>query len=246
MSRPLFHILLGLALLSVAQPAAAQQEPLDGLIPVEQQVGDHGPLSTSLRWVQYGLNQPYNFNDLYQLPVGANSYVRRNSGLWAVFPRSLYVDTDDGVVTSVPAGTMFYIGGPDDVLPQIADQQANYIPLNAVPSSRVEESRIEAILLDRRLPSSVIEAVASTGRGAIDVTPRNTRVPVSEEVVAARSQWLAQVPSLEFINDESYRRRCVLAAIVQASRPNVEIGPVADSVTVNDQAAVGSSPSNSK
>ena len=74
-----------ISLLCKTNAVLALQEPVVGLEPVEQTVADRGPLSTSLRWVQYGLREPYGFTQLYQLPIGEQNYVRRNAGLWAVF-----------------------------------------------------------------------------------------------------------------------------------------------------------------
>ena len=139
-----------LPLLSFTNRAMAQQEPVVGLQPVEQTVADGGPLSTSLRWVEYGLREPYGFRQLYQLPIGEQNYVRRNAGLWAVFPRSLYITTRKGVSSSIPAGTVYYIGGPDEVIPRIKDNQEPYVEVGRMAADLVEESGIEAVLVDSR------------------------------------------------------------------------------------------------
>ena len=216
-------------LLCMTAPALAQQEPVVGLQPVEQTVADRGPLSTSLRWVQYGLREPYGFQQLYQLPIGEQNYVRRNAGLWAVFPRSLYITTRKGVSSSIPAGTVYYIGGPDEVIPRIKDNQQPYVEVGRMAVDLVEESRIEAVLVDSRVPASSIESSgnvgvnprlfleakayppmevdqASDGTRSVDLSMDNHRFNVQR-------QWQQASGSLSFIRDEAYRRKCLHAAI---------------------------------
>ena len=217
------HLAAILVLLLTAGSAAhGQQEPLDGLQPVDQRVADRGALSTSLLWVQYGLNQPYDFNDLYKLPVGTESYVRRNSGLWAVFPDSMYLNTEEGISTAVPAGTVFYIGGARDVLPQIQRNQGPYQSTDAVPANRVIESRIEAILLDKRIPASSIMAEMSNGRGPVDISvdPASTSAPASSSI---RADWVDVMPAFSFLHDDAYRRQTIMKVMLQAagSTPSV-------------------------
>jgi len=206
----------GLFVLGMFSPmASAQQEPLHGLQPVEQRVADNGPLSTSLKWVQYGLREPYSFSELYQLPVGQRNYVRRNAGLWAVFPRSLYMPSEEGVVASVPAGTMYYIGGPTEVLPKIASQQAAYVPVGQISPDRVDEQRLEAELIDLRIPPSAIQPNMNMPDVPIRSAPARTPAPTVLETrivdpdMSARSAWRASMTSLAFIRQESYRRDCL-------------------------------------
>lgn len=217
------------ALLWMAAPAVAQQEPVVGLQPVEQTVADRGPLSTSLRWVQYGLREPYGFQQLYQLPIGEQNYVRRNAGLWAVFPRSLYITTRNGVSSSIPAGTVYYIGGPDEVIPRIKDNQEPYVEVGRMAADLVEESRIEAVLVDSRVPDSSIQS-----SGNIGVNPRlfleakahpptevdsasdgirSIGLSVEDHRFNVRRQWQQAAGALSFIRDEAYRRQCLHAAI---------------------------------
>ena len=218
-----------ISLLCKTNAVLAQQEPVVGLEPVEQTVADRGPLSTSLRWVQYGLREPYGFTQLYQLPIGEQNYVRRNAGLWAVFPRSLYITTSNGVSPSIPAGTVYYIGGPGEVIPRILDNQEPYVKVGDITPSRVEESRIEAILIDSRVPSSSIDSPANVGVNArlflqatshpprnvlsdTDIIERPVDLSTQEHRILVRRQWEAAVGTLSFIHDEAYRRQCLHAA----------------------------------
>ncbi len=247
-----------LAFAASARHASAQQEPLHGLQPVDQRVADHGPLSTSLRWVQYGLREPYSFSELYQLPVGQQDYVRRNAGLWAVFPRSLYVSGPEGAVATVPAGTTYYIGGPSEVLPRIADQQAAYVPVGQVLSDRVDQQRLEAELVDQRIPASAIQPNMQMPADPRRSAPARTPVPsqVNDRLidpdVSARAAWISSMNSLEFVRREDYRRSCLDRVMTSASigeapvERSRESTPHDEQSAARDQAASGSSESGSK
>ncbi len=238
-----------LALWFTTTPAMSQQEPVVGLQPVEQTVADRGPLSTSLRWVQYGLREPYGFQQLYQLPIGEQNYVRRNAGLWAVFPRSLYITTREGVSSSVPAGTVYYIGGPDEVIPRIKDNQDPYVEVGRMAADLVEESRIEAVLVNNRVPSSSIESSGNVGlnpRLLLEAKdhPPTEHIPdievagpidlsVEDHRFNVRRQWQQTAGTLSFIRDEAYRRQCLQAAI-SAKRMDTHPDAVSSS-DVDDQ-----------
>lgn len=97
--------------------ACAQYEqpyglPIEHLQPIEERVGDVGPLSTSLREIYPGLAVPSGFQQVYRVPGRDDVLMRLDGGVVAVFPRSEYERTDSGVVPVVPAGTVFYIGLP--------------------------------------------------------------------------------------------------------------------------------------
>lgn len=106
-------------------PRSANPGMSAGLRPVEANVGDTGALSTSPRELRVDLRQAAGFDRVYQLPwrMGTGGlgrpgdFVRFDSGVAAVFPRSQYVMTAYGPATAVPAGTTFYIGRlPESVL----------------------------------------------------------------------------------------------------------------------------------
>lgn len=89
--------------------------------PVEQNVGDVGPLSRSARLMPTDLRVPLGFDRVYRMPGSERGiasfgraeekFVRFSGGLAAVFPRSEYVETPIGALATIPAGTTFYIGG---------------------------------------------------------------------------------------------------------------------------------------
>lgn len=96
------------ALLMLVQAASGQQ----ALKAVEENVGDLGPLSRSLRELGADLRQPTNFDRVYRTPGKDDRFMRINGGLYAVFERSLYAPSKSGLVPLIPGGTVFYIGRP--------------------------------------------------------------------------------------------------------------------------------------
>jgi hypothetical protein len=100
-----------LTLLATA-PAAAQQTSVD-LDPVDQAIEDVSVLSTSLRRVEPGLQQPNDFSRVYRFPGSRDRFMRVQGGLYAVFPESVYGPTREGQLEAlVPHDTMFHIGPP--------------------------------------------------------------------------------------------------------------------------------------
>ena len=98
-----------------AVPPTSERTPIQvpsetiGLTPRDQMVDDQGALDVSLRRVEPGLGLPSGYRHVYALSQGG--LMRANGGLAAVFPKSIYVQTREGVIPDVPAGTRFVIGG---------------------------------------------------------------------------------------------------------------------------------------
>lgn len=96
---------------------------LESLRRVDAGVDDLGGLEAPARLIDKGLRHPNDWSGVYQIPPGTGTrydgwFVRVRGGVYAVFPRSEYVPTPDGVYVPVPAGTLFFIGGipvADDV-----------------------------------------------------------------------------------------------------------------------------------
>ncbi len=114
------HIRRNIAALSWPAPALAvalagasasgQTAPLDV---VDQQVEDVSPLAVSLRESQTSLRQPADFGRVYRFQDDSNRLARAQGGLYAVFPRSVYVaDKKGNVYPIVPPDTVYYIGPP--------------------------------------------------------------------------------------------------------------------------------------
>lgn len=95
-------------------PSAAAKPP--PLLRIESGVADVDPLGTSLRQLSVDLRQPVGFAGVYQVPAsrsptGRAAFARMSGATAAVFDKSMYVSTRDGLRSSIPAGTTFYIGG---------------------------------------------------------------------------------------------------------------------------------------
>ena len=100
------------AAMLVASGAVAQVQPQD-LRRIEQGTTDANPLEASQLVMPLDLRQPNDFETVYEIegPGGSRQYVRFAGGTAAVFPRSVYVPTRNGVMVDVPPDTRFYIGG---------------------------------------------------------------------------------------------------------------------------------------
>ncbi|MEM7628533.1 MAG: hypothetical protein AAF356_03825 [Planctomycetota bacterium] len=104
------------ALAFVTGVASAQDE----LELVDQGLSDVGPLGTSLRQVPLDLRLPSGFDRVYELPgrsiSGERRFARFDGGVAALFARSDYLATANGPLALIPPGTVFVIGGSDDLL----------------------------------------------------------------------------------------------------------------------------------
>ncbi|MBY0262378.1 MAG: hypothetical protein K2Q20_08540 [Phycisphaerales bacterium] len=140
-----------LAALATAAAPAQTRRPAPTLTPVEQNVGDLGPLTTSLRTPPADLRTPMEFDRVYRVPGSSRGInipqalspaggqdgsrlARVSGGITAVFPSSDYMQTKkSGIVPVVPAGTVFYIGP----IPQAAPPQTRRISPFAVDTLAV-------------------------------------------------------------------------------------------------------------
>jgi len=103
-------VLWGGVLCGLASPGAAQE-----LERVEEIWGDAGPLNESLRQLPLDMRRPSGFEHLYRVPGSKNLLTRMDGSLAAVFPRSVYSSSPNGVIPVIPPGTVFYVGGlPDE------------------------------------------------------------------------------------------------------------------------------------
>ncbi len=79
--------------------------------PLDPGLEDVGPIGTSLRQTTRNLHAPYAFSEVYRTANGL--LMRRDGALEAIFPRSSYIATPDGVVPAIPPGTVFRIDSGD-------------------------------------------------------------------------------------------------------------------------------------
>lgn len=88
-------------------------EPLDLRRPVDQGLADRNPLGRSLRSLPSPIDVGRSFGRLYVDPRRPGRFLRRQGGLAAVFPQSVYVGEGAAGVPIVPPGTVFEIGRRD-------------------------------------------------------------------------------------------------------------------------------------
>ncbi|MBL8761093.1 MAG: hypothetical protein JNL50_07300 [Phycisphaerae bacterium] len=123
------------------------------LEPVEQGGQDANPLAAPARMQPLDLRLPLGFDRVYRVVEPGRSplnqrYARSSGALTAVFPRSQYTPTRDGVVPEIPAGTVFYIGDlPEDVFsspPPGVRRGPTYLDLSARAAPPAGEASTDA------------------------------------------------------------------------------------------------------
>lgn len=95
--------------LALSASAIAQSIPLT---PVDQNVSDVSPLQTSLIRLEPDHGWASGFERVYESPLFPGKFIRIHGAVWALFPKSEYVESDDGLLPVVPAATEFFIGPP--------------------------------------------------------------------------------------------------------------------------------------
>lgn len=115
------------AILCLLAASAAQAQVTAHDLPQIQQGGlDVSPLAYQHIVMPLELEVPNDFETIYQVsgPTGEVQFVRFAGGTAAVFPRSVYLPTSEGILPDIPPDTIFYIdglppsyGSPDEVGP---------------------------------------------------------------------------------------------------------------------------------
>ncbi len=101
---------------ALAQSGLIPQVQLNGVQRIAPGGSDLDPLRGNPRVLPTDLRAPMGFEDVFQLRSTdrfgreQSAFARRSGGLTAVFPRSVYVPSRNGLVPEVPAGTVFIIG----------------------------------------------------------------------------------------------------------------------------------------
>lgn len=166
----------------LAQPPN-RPRPTGGLQALEPGMQDLDPLRTSLRLQPVDLRQPMDFDKVYRLPgSGATDRLVRMSGaVSAVFPRSDYVGSENGLLALIPAGTVFHLGGVPGTEPASAPRQV-------APGSA-------AALFDGR----------DVRFAPVEMTLRVDGRDVSEPQVIVNKDFVSQSRSVAIMSDERYR-----------------------------------------
>lgn len=94
-----------------ANPAAADAWARAGLRRIDPGTADSDPLSVDARhlFAQPRLEQGY--QTLFAAP-GYNRFARRDGGVTALFPRSVYIEGPFGPLAAIPPDTLFVVGDP--------------------------------------------------------------------------------------------------------------------------------------
>ncbi|MCC6970641.1 MAG: hypothetical protein IT434_10515 [Phycisphaerales bacterium] len=152
-------------------PALRVEPPLE---PVPQGTVDANPLAAPANVQPLDLRLPLGFDRVFRVVEPGRSmlnqrYARSSGAITAVFPRSQYTPTRDGVIPEIPAGTIFYIGGlPDDLFsspPPAIRRGPTYVDrsVRAVPSaaeSAASPAETPARLGDRVARREIVERPA--------------------------------------------------------------------------------------
>lgn len=183
------------AILALSGAAYAQQD----LKAVDPNVGDRGPLATSFREASLDLRQPTNFDRVYRVPGNEERFMRASGALYAVFPRSIYVQTRSGSIATIPDGTVFYIGAPSFL---------NASPSERAPSRALAMRQENLYRVENRIDSTADSLDPARGRRLHPVPGRAHRFSNQERV--------ASQPTI--INDPGYRAARLRGLMKQAAR----------------------------
>lgn len=127
-------------------PSAKPSGDQPKLKPVDPGVADVGPLSGPGRTLPTDLRQPSNFDRVYEVELdGKRFFVRAHGGVYAIFPRSDYVQTRSGVAPVVPAGTVFHLGSLPKNQPTAAETET-IAPGAAKPARPMRQDQAAPVL----------------------------------------------------------------------------------------------------
>jgi len=179
-----------------------------GAIPLDQGVADRGALSISLRSFSVDLAVPNDFRQLYGLPgrdPADGRYYRTQGALHAVFPESAYMHRDGRTLPLVPAGTVFHIGPPEELLgaaPAPRSARAEAERLLHTERSRIDER------IDERIETRIEVGEPTRVHRAAPESLGVSRDPAGESALAATEgeTEVESEPLPRFLRDEAYRR----------------------------------------
>lgn len=223
--------ILGAPAIARAADEPTAPAPPPTLRPIEQGVADRDPLSTSLRIIQPGLDEPSGFDQVFEVPGHPGLLMRRDGALSAVFTRSEYTKTKRNIVVLVPAGTVYYIG---DVVAQLdAAKTTAPTPAASDPSLASPSTAAPIRLVSNRL--SLLVGEASPGLRLYERTdaPANARdEPPAAPARAPEPVSIAAPPGVPptVWTSEVYRRSRLAQILSAAGRsPGPAPTPIASS-----------------
>jgi len=200
----------GVAAAQVAgQPDGAKAKPAP-LRRVEGGVGDVDPLGLSFRQLSVDLRQPVGFAGVYQVPAsrsptGRAAFARMSGATTAVFDQSTYLNTPDGPLAAIPAGTVFYIGG----LPEQRPSGARGGDAGTAVSTAVDMRAV--VVADMTAPTSKVQTLSVSGdpgapQPSIPSPADRVAVQWPEDPSARAGEAVADpVADSGILGDEAYR-----------------------------------------
>lgn len=182
---------------------------LRGLTPVDAGRPDVSPFALSFRRLQIDLRRPLGFDQVYQIdpappligamgrPTGPPRYARQSGALTAVFPRSEYRPTEDGVKVVVPADARFHIGRVDDVVTPAGSAPAPAQPRTspAWHGANTAANTMADNRADRGAPRNEIRTAAATSQTAAASTSSPTASP-SEGMMSSEAYRIRRLREL--------------------------------------------------
>ena len=210
---PIPTALLGFAL--ATNIAGAQPANWRALQPIEPGVADLNPLSASARFLPVDLRQPTGFERVFRVPGSSRGvrtlaapssddrFARVSGALTAVFPRSDYFATKQGVRPGIPVNTIFYIG----------DSPLSALPAPTIPHELSANAAPNGVSL--QLPpflsapaSGPVQHADMRVRPADDLSFRENARPLRPD---------APLPVANIFSDEQFRRSRVRALLTAAT-----------------------------
>lgn len=197
--------------------------------PIDQAVEDTDELATSLRMQPLDLRQPMGFEQVYHVPGNSDMYMRVSGGIYAVFPRSMYVRGRDGTYPVIPPNTVFYIGEPaffeNSPAANHPSRVAGRLPHSFMPLGALAGSGDPNRALNNALPShggSRPDAMTTAREQSRSDSSSSDMMAVDDAVQAAREARrpkrdpAALMPST-VVNDPAYRARRVTELLQKAA-----------------------------
>lgn len=188
------------------------------LKPVDQTVGDVGPLEMSLRNISQGIEMPMGFFKVYETPVSPENmksstgiperrFMRANGGLVALYNRSQYTPTEEGIIPEIPDSTVWVIGGVPLAHEPGHGMLLPFDPLN--PSALPEQAFTQQLAPSGRVSGNQV--------GFGSAPDSMWRAESQEETTSKLTKEENALPC-RFLEDRTYRKERLEVLIKQALR----------------------------
>ncbi|MCC6425969.1 MAG: hypothetical protein IT435_04025 [Phycisphaerales bacterium] len=199
------------------------------LKPVSQGTSDANPLSASNRALPADLRMPLGFDRVYRIESASRGrtlgdlYARQSGGLTAVFPRSQYTMTSEGLIPEVPPGTTFYLGnlpdrvtGADSSRATVRKNAPNYIDRSARDPRDLERGPIDSRVSQSASRPAEMQAAPIRDTAASDAGRAAALAPGSQPLLTPRHRDDLP-PRSSVFNDETYRSKKIADLLDRAA-----------------------------